>query len=850
MKEQPLFDFPKVAVNKKIRLIETFGGIGSQAMALRDIGADFEHYSLVGFDKYAVASYNAIHGTDFQTTDVRDVHGEDLGIVEKDRYCYLLTYSFPCFTGDTIVLTNKGLKQIKDVGTDDYVLTHTNNYEKVLDSRKTGTKNIFKVKGMGIDEIKCTENHRFYVREMSRYFPYYENGKRGNCRRFSEPKWIECKDLTKNHYLGIAINQKEVIPEWNGITFNWTDGRKERHKNQLSKFMSNHSFWWIIGRYLGDGWIRSQGGIIICCSKGETHEILPHLRNCGFNYSISEERTVNKIHISIKELELFVEPFGRGAENKVIPDFVFNMPCDLLKSLIDGFIGADGYAKNNLYKLSSISRNLIYGMAQIVAKAFKTPYRIYKNKRKPTVVIEGRLCNQKDGYELVFKTRKKKQDKAFYENGYIWFPIQSVENTNTCEDVYDIEVQNAHSFTANGVIVHNCTDLSVAGKMQGMSKADWEEGNSTRSGLLWEVERILKELPKEQLPDVLLMENVPQVHAEQNKADFDSWCEFLHKKGYQNFCADLNAKDYGIPQNRVRCFMVSVLADDFVDFEFPDPVPLERCMGDLLEETVDERYYINSPKARELIDKLVADGTLEGKKKLLTTTDNRQSAALLSRYGSELERFTDIATCAGGGIQPKVIDSTIVAMRGRGERNEQTLEVNKSGSTNALTTVQKDNLVLERNMAESERQSRIKTKKMPNGNIRFFQDDERKSAISELQLQNPENEAQTITTAGNAKIYEKKPFAGLENARESQKEQEYRIRKLTPRECWRLMAFKDSDFEKAEKVVSSTQLYKQAGNSICRCVLMAIFLQLNIQGIKNWNDRTDEEKRRLIYAEE
>ena len=63
-----------------------------------------------------------------------------------------------------------------------------------------------------------------------------------------------------------------------------------------------------------------------------------------------------------------------------------------------------------------------------------------------------------------------------------------------------------------------CTDLSVAGKMQGMSKADWENGNSTHSGLLWEVERILKECKKEELPDVLLMENVPQVHCEQNLA--------------------------------------------------------------------------------------------------------------------------------------------------------------------------------------------------------------------------------------------------------------------------------------------------------------------------------------------
>ena len=165
-----------------------------------------------------------------------------------------------------------------------------------------------------------------------------------------------------------------------------------------------------------------------------------------------------------------------------------------------------------------------------------------------------------------------------------------------------------------------CQSLSVAGKKEGMSRADWENGKSTRSGLLWEVERILSELPKEQLPDILLMENVPQVHAEQNKADFDLWCEFLRKKGYQNFRKDLNARDYGIPQNRERCFMVSVLADDFVDFEFPKPIRLEKVMKDFLEDSVAEKYYINSPKARQLIEELIANGTLESKK----NSDNRE----------------------------------------------------------------------------------------------------------------------------------------------------------------------------------------------------------------------------------
>lgn len=83
--QQSIFGFPEYKITKKIRLIEMFGGIGSQAMALRDLGADFEHYRLIEFDKYCVQSYNAIHHTNFVPTDIRDVHGKDLAIRERER---------------------------------------------------------------------------------------------------------------------------------------------------------------------------------------------------------------------------------------------------------------------------------------------------------------------------------------------------------------------------------------------------------------------------------------------------------------------------------------------------------------------------------------------------------------------------------------------------------------------------------------------------------------------------------------------------------------------------------------------------------------------------------------------
>ena len=146
-----------------------------------------------------------------------------------------------------------------------------------------------------------------------------------------------------------------------------------------------------------------------------------------------------------------------------------------------------------------------------------------------------------------------------------------------------------------------CQDLSVAGKQKGMTK-----GSGTRSGLLWEVERLLNEV--EHLPKVLLMENVPQVHSKANMADFQSWMQFLESKGYSNHWQDLNAKNYGVAQNRVRCFMVSILGD--YKYSFPKPIPLTKTMKDYLEDEVDEKYYINNEKAQKLIDKLISDGTI------------------------------------------------------------------------------------------------------------------------------------------------------------------------------------------------------------------------------------------------
>lgn len=633
-----MFDNSVLDRNKPIRLIELFAGYGSQALALKYLGVQFEHWKICEWAVKSIQAYKDVHypedNTDYtenlsdvevksqlknlgissnyneamtgmqvdrlqiqnartilnniiatkNLVNISQVKGTDLDIVDTDKYNYIVTYSFPCFTADSLVLTRNGYKNINNVEVGDEVITHDNKYHKVVNVFDNGIKPILKIKAMAVDEIKCTPNHKFYTRQMCRV------GHK-QVRTFSEPEWKMACDLTKNHYLGVAINQNEIIPEWNGIDFELRDGRTTRHKNQLRGLMTNADFWWIVGRYIGDGWIRSQGGVIICCAFNKLDELKSKLDGL-FHYSVVKERTVFKVHIALKELELFVTQFGRGAANKHLTNTIIDLPRDLLKAFLEGYISADGYVSENITKITSISRELIYGTAQCVAKVYRTPYKIYHTARPSTHIIENRIVNQHDTYELVWKENKCKQDKAFYENGYIWYPIQEITEENP-EQVFDIEVETNHSFTVQNTIVHNCQDLSLAGKRMGMTR-----GGQTRSGLLWEIERLLKEC--KELPQMLLMENVPAVIGKKNIADFKEWLSVLESLGYTSTYGIMNATDFGIPQNRQRCFCVSILGNCV--YEMPKSIGCNYVLKDFLDKgQIPESYYL-TPHAIEYLE--------------------------------------------------------------------------------------------------------------------------------------------------------------------------------------------------------------------------------------------------------
>lgn len=132
-----------------------------------------------------------------------------------------------------------------------------------------------------------------------------------------------------------------------------------------------------------------------------------------------------------------------------------------------------------------------------------------------------------------------------------------------------------------------CTDISAAGKQRGLSR-----DSGTRSSLLWECEKAI-EIKR---PTYLLMENVSQLISKKFIKDFHEWLRILEKYGYDSFTQVLDSSKYGVPQHRERVFCVSILRtedDPNPKYNFPKPFKLEKCLADVLEENVDESYFLS-----------------------------------------------------------------------------------------------------------------------------------------------------------------------------------------------------------------------------------------------------------------
>lgn len=323
----------------------------------------------------------------------------------------------------------------------------------------------------------------------------------------------------------------------------------------------------------------------------------------------------------------------------------------------------------------------------------------------------------------------------------------AIHGVDECKNLGDILTVDTTNLPYADLLVWGfpCQDISVAGKQRGIQEGE------TRSGLYYEGFRILKET----MPKYSIIENVKNLVGKSFKADFESMLNDIESIGYNNYWQVLNAKNYGIPQNRERVFVVNIRKDvDTGDFSFPEGFDNRLRLKDFLEDEVDEKFYISQEKTEKLMSQI---------------KDKNQEISYCIDKSYNSPKPIEHANC-------------ITAREDRGISNHQA-----EGTAICIPCITPDR--------EEKRQIKVVIDPY---NCTLPKDQE---AITTLR---------TNYSNGNAQIM-----------------QNYRIRKLTPKECWRLMGFTDEEFQKAQDAgVSNSQLYKQAGNSIVVDVLEYIFRNL------------------------
>lgn len=347
------------------------------------------------------------------------------------------------------------------------------------------------------------------------------------------------------------------------------------------------------------------------------------------------------------------------------------------------------------------------------------------------------------------------------------------------------------------LIMHGspCQDFSVAGLGAGGDK-----GSGTRSSLMYETLRIVEKLR----PKYVIWENVKNLLSHKHRHNFDAYLETMKDLGYSNYYQVLNAKNYGVPQNRERVFTVSILEGDF---KFPEPISLVRRLKDVLEKDVEEKYYISDAMMDYFMGVNQKPSKFPRRERFLANINRKNQDIANSVTTNAGQRPTD-----NFAKEPFV-----VASRGRNPENpsdrttgaptEQRLEPKFDGTTNTITTVQKDNYIAE-----------------PQGGGLCIRTANKKGYDMAtdgdgIDLGYPNSETRRGRVGhGVCKTLPTSDSQGVLDG--------YRIRKLTPKECYRLMGFDDASFERASKVLSNTQLYKTAGNSIVVNVLEAILSNL------------------------
>lgn len=408
------------------------------------------------------------------------------------------------------------------------------------------------------------------------------------------------------------------------------------------------------------------------------------------------------------------------------------------------------------------------------------------------------------------------------------------------------------------LIMHGspCQDFSLAGK-----NAGGDEGSGTRSSLMYETIRIVNKLK----PKYVVWENVKNLLSKKHRHNFDNYLKTMEELGYENYYQILDAKDYGIPQHRERVFTISIHHSCKKDFQFPSKIQLELKLKDLLDDEVEEKYYLSEKMMNYVLDN---NDSQKG-----TKWEGRADNDILNASVAHTLSVRGASGSQRAGVSNFVIDNTEEEIKVK-DLKLKIKNATKQGYLEATDgdgvyisnidkkrgTVQKEmiptlktspdiGVVVHRNLKQTLCNKLIQENKVQEMDV--IKHSYSTSRINDWNTRNVEHNnlsptldtrcdclGVTVKTIGNyspsghnaSRIVDNNGIAPtvMENHGTVTATQDecLRIRKLTPKECYRLMGFNDEEFKKAERVNSNAQLYKQAGNSIVVNVLVEIFRNL------------------------
>lgn len=440
----------------------------------------------------------------------------------------------PCFPSGTLILTSERLKPIEEVKVGDMVLTHLNRWRRVI---QTGSKisDTIVLKGQGVSSLECTPNH-----------PFWSTGKTKNkhlgIRQLEEPKWLEAENMPGRMWLNMnATGACLPIPDPN---------ETEAHV----RISLSTPFFYFVGRWLGDGWANSHKRknrinsnmkrVYVCCAHELADDLEKKLEDTGLHFGRVEQPSTTRFTCSSMALfDWLTTNFGIHAAGKNLPSWVFGMKREWRQALFDGYLESDGCILSNGKKTTSISLPLTTGMKILASGLGKASSVTYSMPKRKSCVIEGRIVNEHGFYSQTYYNNSR---SALISKDGFWGLVRKKLPGRKNIRVYNLEVEDDHSYVAAGIAVHNCQSFSVAGKREGLAGA---------SGLMFEYIRAVRELR----PRWFVWENVPGAFTSERGEAYRQLLSEMDALGYGLAWRVLDAQFFGVAQRRERVFLVGSL---------------------------------------------------------------------------------------------------------------------------------------------------------------------------------------------------------------------------------------------------------------------------------------------------